>query len=365
MAFWQGVRKLGPELLESDVGYSSDHVTLTLLPDQRPRLKEFGTSLLAHVAVLSFVLVLPVAHYQQQALKPRTITYVVTPLVDRYKPPRHVPPPPQPKLVQPRVTPELAELRVPREVLRRERPPEAPKLQPAKFDPKVLAATPNIPRPPRIVKTGLLPGASTGSSAPATLKAPMHKVQTGGFGDPNGVNGEGSPNARLTIARLGSPDLPSGPGFGNGAGGARGLRGTVKSAGFGNGIATNAPGPGNGGGGPVRTGGFSDARPAEAASRPRQIEGTPQFVPVEVLFKPTPAYTDQARRMKLEGEVLLEVVFAAAGDLRVLRVARGLGYGLDEEAVRAARQIRFKPARRNGQPTDTVALVHITFQLAY
>jgi hypothetical protein len=45
-------------------------------------------------------------------------------------------------------------------------------------------------------------------------------------------------------------------------------------------------------------------------------------------------------------------------------VVRGLGHGLDENAIRAAEQIRFKPASQNGQPTDSTAVLHIIFQLA-
>jgi TonB family protein len=58
------------------------------------------------------------------------------------------------------------------------------------------------------------------------------------------------------------------------------------------------------------------------------------------------------------------VVFEASGKLRVLRLVRGLGHGLDENAVRAAEQIRFKPALREGQPADSTATLHIIFQLA-
>ena len=68
--------------------------------------------------------------------------------------------------------------------------------------------------------------------------------------------------------------------------------------------------------------------------------------------------------MRVEGEVLLEVIFEASGQVRVLRVVRGLGHGLDEAAVRAAEQIRFKPALRDGQPADSTAVLHIIFQLA-
>ena len=86
--------------------------------------------------------------------------------------------------------------------------------------------------------------------------------------------------------------------------------------------------------------------------------------PVEILFKPKPAYTEEGRRLKIEGEVLVEVVFTAAGQLRVQRVVRGLGHGLDESALRAAQQIRFRPAQHAGAPYDSTALVHIVFELA-
>ena len=65
------------------------------------------------------------------------------------------------------------------------------------------------------------------------------------------------------------------------------------------------------------------------------------------------------------GEVLLQVVFTASGDVKVLRVVQGLGHGLDEAAQNAARQIRFKPAQQDGQPVDSTAIVHIVFNLAY
>jgi TonB family protein len=123
------------------------------------------------------------------------------------------------------------------------------------------------------------------------------------------------------------------------------VRGTVASAGFGNGVAT----PGNGAGG---AGGRSrDAGPAQT--------------PIEILFKPRPEYTQEARNKKLEGEVLVRALFTATGKVQVMEVVRGLGHGLDQNAVRAAQQIRFKPAQRDGQAVDMIATVHIVFQLAY
>ena len=88
------------------------------------------------------------------------------------------------------------------------------------------------------------------------------------------------------------------------------------------------------------------------------------MTPVEVLQKPTPTYTDEARKLHIEGEVLLEVEFGASGRLRVLRVVRGLGHGLDEAAMTAAEKIRYKPAMRQGQPVNSTATLHIVFQIA-
>lgn len=224
-------------------------------------------------------------------------------------------------------------------------------------------AAPEVRATPAAVVTGLL---SPPSSEP-TVNKPLHEVQTGGFGDPNGVRGEGRP-APVMIARLGSFDLPAGPGTGNGTGGSRGSKGVVATAGFGNGIAASVgdgAGSGNDGSATVHEGGFGDARPRhKMATLPTQPVG-PSETPAEILFKPKPAYTESARAARDEGEVLLRVRFAASGDIHVLDVVRGLPHGLNDSALRAAEQIRFKPATRDGKPVDSVAVVHIVFQMAY
>jgi TonB family protein len=68
--------------------------------------------------------------------------------------------------------------------------------------------------------------------------------------------------------------------------------------------------------------------------------------------------------MKIEGEVALEVEFMATGEVRVMRIVRGLGHGLDESAMRAVKGVRFKPAQRDGQPVNVRTTVNILFQLA-
>ncbi|OLC74773.1 MAG: hypothetical protein AUH72_21275 [Acidobacteria bacterium 13_1_40CM_4_65_8] len=112
----------------------------------------------------------------------------------------------------------------------------------------------------------------------------------------------------------------------------------------------------------VRASGFDAPPPAAAVAQPARA--TRIDVPVEILSKPTPAYTDEARALKLEGEVVLEVEFCARGEIKVLRLVRGLGHGLDESATRAAQAIRFKPAQTSGRPVDFRSTVHIVFRLA-
>jgi len=91
----------------------------------------------------------------------------------------------------------------------------------------------------------------------------------------------------------------------------------------------------------------------------------PIETPVEILSKPRPEYTEEARQLRLEGEVLIRVLFRATGEVKIIEIVRSLGHGLDQNALRAAQQIRFKPASRQNQPVDSTAIVHIVFQLAY
>jgi TonB family protein len=274
-------------------------------------------------------------------------------------------PPPEPvkvepvkaKVIQPVLVVEQPKLVVPKEVhlVPKPEPVEAPKvvINPVAAPELKLAAD---TAKPRLLHTGDF----AGSSVAPTVKAAVQDVQTGGFGDPNGLKGTGKEAAKLYAAQTGSFDMPVGPGQGNGSGGAKGIKGTVASADFGSGIATAS----SGNRGTVATGGFGTEQFAHG-TKIAQAQSGPANVPVEITFKPNPVYTDEARGLKLEGEVLLEVLFSADGTLHVNRVVRGLGHGLDEAAVAAADKMRFKPALRMGQPVDSTAIVHVMFQMAY
>jgi len=250
----------------------------------------------------------------------------------------------------------------------------APKPQPQEIEPPKVAMNTFAPA---ILKTtsGARPvlihtGEFQGSSVAPTVNAPISKVQTGGFGDPNGLkpSENSKPNGKLMAAAAGSFDMPVGPGQGNGSGGAKGIKGTVASADFGSGVATGGQGDGRRSGrgsAGVQSSGFGSQEVAQNTPHIQRVDSGPPATSVEITYKPNPVYTDEARSLKLEGEVLLEVEFAANGQLHVNRVVRGLGHGLDEAAMAAANKMRFKPAMKNGQAMDSTAIVHVVFQLAY
>jgi TonB family protein len=343
-----------------------DNGLFSLLPEKRPPWKEFVFGVGVQIAALWLLAWVGVLH--PEALVSPNRDYHFVQLVNTPPPVNHEPQPV--RIIPPPVRAQLDEpppdaLRVPADVktkIRQDDPPVAPRIQVAASKQLPLTpAAPVIPRQP--VKTNVF---STGSSATPTIALAPQQVQTGGFGDPNGIparDGHGKP---VTIAALGSFDLPSGPGYGNGTGGERGSRGVVASTGFGNGVATGEGSRASASRGAVRQSGFGDAEPVTTAQiRGKQpVAQTSKLLPAEIISKPTPVYTDEARKLHIEGEVLLEVVFESSGKLRILRVVSGLGHGLDESAVRAAEQIRFKPALQDGQPTDCTAVVHIVFQLA-
>ena len=259
------------------------------------------------------------------------------------------------KLLPPAPVFTAPKLMVPREVHREiPKPEEAPKVVVNQFAAPQLKMV-SSEQHPQLVHTG-----EFGSSATPTLKAAVQQVQTGGFGDPNGLKGEGKQGAKLYAAQAGGFDMPVGPGQGNGTGGAKGLKGTVASADFGNGVATGS----KSGGGAVATGGFGSEQVVHSGPK-LQADAGPASSGVEITYKPKPVYTDEARNLRLEGEVLLEVMFGANGTLHVNRVVRGLGHGLDEAAIMAANKMRFKPALRGGEPMDSTAVVHVVFQMAY
>lgn len=230
------------------------------------------------------------------------------------------------------------------------------------FVPEIHPAAPvevlkPAPAPKPEVKTGLFAQAdlAKGPREPA-------QVKVGGFGDPNGAPAQNSQQSKLMTAQLGAFDLSTGGG--RSGGGGRGQVGLVKASLGGFGAVTASSSTPSAMQGSVRTGGFGDLSSVSPGTGQRAAAAQPVATQVEILFKPKPVYTEEARLLKLEGQVSLDVVFLATGSVQVVRVIHGLGHGLDEAAEAAATQVRFRPATRAGVPVNTPATISITFELS-
>ncbi len=131
----------------------------------------------------------------------------------------------------------------------------------------------------------------------------------------------------------------NGPGFGGGIGNGQG-----GGIGSGNGGGLGPGAGGGSGGGPVfRVGGGVSS-------------------PV-VVVKIDPEYSEEARKVKLSGSVLLAIVVDTEGRARDIHVAKSLGMGLDEKAIEAVEKWRFKPGMRNGQAVNVRATIEVNFRL--
>jgi protein TonB len=179
------------------------------------------------------------------------------------------------------------------------------------------------------------------------------------------------PNVAGQFAEAGVAAAPSprpappttGGGFGDAraGGGSRVAAGSGSIGGFGAAASTPSARPRPLAAAPA--GRFGDAQAGGGTAR--AAASTPVSRPVEILVKPRPIYSEEARRRQIEGEVVLDVIFPASGPVRLVAVVLGLGYGLDEAACDAARAIRFRPAESGGRAIDFPARIRILFQLAY
>lgn len=82
-----------------------------------------------------------------------------------------------------------------------------------------------------------------------------------------------------------------------------------------------------------------------------------------IMSRPEPVYTDNARRAQVTGTVVLRAIFALDGKVRAIRIVKGLPEGLSQQAVRAARRIKFIPASINGQPVSQYIQIEYNFNL--
>ena len=152
--------------------------------------------------------------------------------------------------------------------------------------------------------------------------AKLPKVDFPAYGDPLGVPGPPS----------------AGPGTGAGIG-----SGDGHGVGPGQGPGVGLGSGGNVGGGPFRVGGG--------------------VLPPTVIFKVEPTYSEEARKARYQGTVLLSAIVHKDGRIQILKILRGLGLGLDENAISALQQWKFHPGSVAGEPVDVALNIEINFSL--
>jgi TonB family protein len=87
------------------------------------------------------------------------------------------------------------------------------------------------------------------------------------------------------------------------------------------------------------------------------------ITPPKVLSKVEPQYTDEGRAAQYQGAAVLSVDIGVDGVAHNIRITRGLGFGLDENAVTAVQQWRFQPAIKDGAPLTVQATIEVNFRL--
>jgi TonB family protein len=321
------------------------------------------------VAVIAVIISAAAVKAKMDSDKLKEVTFVTVkplpkPPAPRIVPPKPVPLPPEVKPVEPKI------------VLPKITPPVEPKPMPV-AQPKPLPAV--TPAPPKIVVAAAAPKpmpVNLGHSAsvvnhdahptavalgsPSNPIAPSNRPATsavnlgqrGLAGMPASNMGGGPPSTRVNLGS-GQP------------GGSMSGSGSRAIAGVKLGVTNGTPG-GTGNGVGTRPAQISLGQaPPPPPSRSVNLEHPPARSGPQVIYKPKPAYTAEATAAKIEGVVSVRIHVSANGSVTVIGVTNGLGYGLDQSAVRAVQGTRFRPAvDASGNPTDWEGVVNISFQMA-
>ena len=107
--------------------------------------------------------------------------------------------------------------------------------------------------------------------------------------------------------------------------------------------------------------GYGDGDDPDGVSGRAHILGS--VVAPVLLVKIDPEYSDEARKAKLQGVVVLQIEVDTAGRARNVKLVHGLGLGLDDRAIEAVKRWSFRPGTVNGKPAVTSAVVEVNFRL--
>jgi TonB family protein len=100
---------------------------------------------------------------------------------------------------------------------------------------------------------------------------------------------------------------------------------------------------------------------ADVPDRNELIQKGPGVKPPQATYSPGALYTEEARRAKIEGYVVLSVTVTETGEVAAVTVIKGLGKGLDENAIDAVKTWKFKPGMKDGKPVRTQVAVEVSF----
>ena len=343
--------------------YSPGQLRLGMLPEPEGRSASFVASSAVNATILVICLVAGMMAKQvvQQKFEQTELIFPHNP-----PPPPKVKPPDPIKITQP--PPEV------HEVIKMEAPrirtQEQPKPQAVKMEAKLAVPVMHMARAAVIMQPQ--PKAAMTAAMPALTPQVHPSTKPVHLGDMFGVTPNPNASRPATVAAIGNP-------YGGMNGPAIAPRGVVGSAGIGDGLrrgsnagvvgkvasagVPGATGTGNAGQyGKVGAAGIPASPVVAAAARQTSVE--PQSTSLEVLSKPPVRYTTEARQLRVQGDVVLRVTFMADGQVVVHNIVRGLGHGLDQEAMHEAQQIKFRPATRDGHPVNLTTDIIITFQLA-
>jgi protein TonB len=324
------------------------------------------------IALVAFIISAAAVKAKLADDKLKEVTFVAVKPLPKPPPPKIVPPKPvplpepkvvvEPKIVLPKVVPVVVPKPVP---VMQPQPKPLPVVTPA--PPKVVvaaaaprpvavnlgksASVPNHDAHPSAVSLGQANNPIAPSNRPAT--ASVNLGNAGLSGMPPG-SGRG-PNS--AVVNLGS-GRPNGSLSGTGSHAVAGVKLGVPGGtpgGTGNGYGTR----------PATTAVALGHAPPPPTATNTTLAHAPVRTGPQVIYKPRPVYTPAATAAKVEGVVSVKIHVAANGAVTVLGVTSGLGYGLDQSAIRAVQGTRFRPAvDANGNPTDWDGVVNISFQMA-
>lgn len=305
-------------------------MTMGLLDDGRQDRRAYVISTAINGTVLLLFTMFGVQRYvvHKQVRNTKVITYVVA-----------MPPPtraikvlkvPQPKYVPPPSAKTPA--------FQAPVPAAAPHLSTVPVAPEPAAPKPPITTPlpaptvaevhPPVVKIGTFGAADAPQPVISPTPHPAAAVVVGSFGTPSATTSNNPRGNAVVATHFGSSagvTLPTG-------------HPTVTPAGFSSHIGS--------------------------ASTPGTVTTQSQTHSPTVTFVPHPTYTQDAKAKRIEGDVAVNVIFLASGQVQVLGVVHSLDPGLDKEALNVAQKIKFTPATRNNAPVDFNTVVHIKFQLS-